>query len=178
MPLQFDVNVFAAKNRAESFEKLARSFFPARAERMGERAFLAASEADQSAAAMFEFMRFDCAFSFCRAEFHPGDQAAQVFVSFGRSDQQRIAPTNHATDFRADVRANAEFVCGQVELWRAIKAIAIEQRHRGHAKRGAGSCQLLWRRTASEKTKCRAGVQFDVHQSYTPRTNHLSSSPS
>ena len=57
-----------------------------------------------------------------------GDQAAKILVPFVRSDQQRIAPALHASHFRADVRANADFVCSQIKLWRAIKSIAIQQK--------------------------------------------------
>ena len=133
---------------------------------MGERAFVAAGEADQAAVRIFQFCCFDGAFAFCGAEFHSRNQAAKIFVALGGSDQQRIAPAVHASDFRADMRANADFLRGQIKSWCAIEAIAIEQRHGRHAERGAGARQFFGRRSTFEKTESGAGMQFDIHQSY------------
>ena len=86
--LQFDVNIVMAKEFAEFLDNFACGFFPAGTECMRQRAFVAAGEADQSSTEVLQLAGLNRAFTFCCSEFHARNQAAKVFVSFRRSDQQ------------------------------------------------------------------------------------------
>ena len=118
------------------------------------------------------FSRGDTAFIFCRAQLHAGDQPAEILISLPCFDEQRIAKSTSRCNFRADVRPNFVFHRGVVKARRSIKAVAIEQRHcRKLDLRGARR-QSFGKGSAFEEAESRASVEFDVHQSYTPRTNH------
>src|SRR5258708_1688643 len=119
-------------------------------------------------------MWFNCTLPFFRTEFHPCDQTAEIVISVRRRDEQRVAPSANTTYFCADVSLNARLSCGQIKSGRAIESVAVEQSHRGHAICGACMNQALGHGRSLQKTESRAGVKFDVHQSYTPRTDHFS----
>src|SRR5271168_2766316 len=111
----------------------ARFLFSARGQRVSKQAFASAGKANQAAAELRKLFCFDGAFAFWRAKLHTRDQLAKIAVSLRGSNQQRIAPSTHATYFRTDVRLNICFFCGQMKTRRAIKPVTIEQRHGWHA---------------------------------------------
>ena len=57
----------------------------------GERAFVAAGEADESFGVLFEFLCGDGAFAFFGAQFHFGDQAAEILVAGAGATRKRKA---------------------------------------------------------------------------------------
>ena len=64
MPLQFDVHIFAAERAAELFHALDRRFDPALRQRVRERAFCAARQADEAAAHLRDFFGLNASLSF------------------------------------------------------------------------------------------------------------------
>ena len=71
---------------------------------------------------------------------------------------------NVARDLRSNMRFNSSFFGGHMESWSAVDAIAIEQRHRWHFQLRAACNQAFGQGRAFEKTKCGAGVKFDVQE--------------
>ena len=132
---------------------------------MGEWAFSTACQTNQSAAKFFQLLRFDCALAFFRTQFHARDQATEIVISLPHGDEQRVAPSAHATDFRADVRLQARFFRREIKPRCAIQPIAVEQRHGWHAVGGACRNQRLGGRSAFEKAESGASMEFDIHQS-------------
>ena len=83
-------------------------------------------EADQAAGEFGEFVESGRAFALGRAQFHAGDQAAEVAVAFAGSGQQGVAAAVGAGDFRADVGAHAGLFGGHVETRCAVDAVAVD----------------------------------------------------
>ena len=119
-------------------------------------------EADQAAREFGEFLQRGRAFAFRRAQFHAGDQAAEVLVAFAGFGQQGIGASVGAGDFAADVGAHAGLLGGHVEARRAVDAVAVEQRHGGHVEAARSAGKLFRHAGAFEKAEGGAGVEFDV----------------
>ena len=64
-------------------------------------------EADQPAREFGEFLQGGRAFALRRAQFHAGDQAAEIAIAFARGGQQGVGASVSAGDFAADVGAHA-----------------------------------------------------------------------
>ena len=106
MPLQFDVNIFAAEYFAElphAFALLAS--IPPCASACASGPSSPPVRQIRPAACFGDFFRRNAAFAFRRAQFHARDQAAKILIAGARFNQQRIAPAIGRSDFRADVRA-------------------------------------------------------------------------
>ena len=65
----------------------------------GERAFVAAGEADESFGMFFEFFMRDGAFAFLGAQLHFGDQAAEILVAGAGGDEQGKAECFVTSEF-------------------------------------------------------------------------------
>ena len=102
---------------------------------------------------------------FGSAQFHARDETAKIPIAGSRLREQHITPAIGRSDLRPDVRPQSEFLCSHVKTRRAVHAVTIEQRHGGDFAFGAHTRQFLGRRSAFEKAKCGARVQFDVAQS-------------
>jgi len=89
--LQFDVDILGAENADELIELVFGFVASALVQCCGERAFVAAGEADESFGVLFEFLRGDGAFAFLHAQLHFGDQAAEILVAGAGSDEERNA---------------------------------------------------------------------------------------
>jgi hypothetical protein len=68
-----------------------------------------------------------------------------------------------ACDFGSDVRLDAGTLSSQMEAWRAINPIAVEQRHSPHMECGAGRDQVLRQGSAFEEAESRTRVKLNVH---------------
>jgi hypothetical protein len=66
-----------------------------------------------------------------------------------------------ACHFGADVSFEPDFIGREVKAWRAVDAIAVEQRHGRHVVVGTHANQFLGQGRAFEKAECGAGVEFD-----------------
>ncbi len=93
-----------------------------------------AGEADEAAGEFGDLFEGGGAFALFGAQLHAGDQAAEVLVAFASFDQQRIGDAVGAGDLGADVRADAGLLGGHVEARRAVDAVAVDDRHGGHAE--------------------------------------------
>ena len=129
MPLQLDIYIVAPKNPAEPSHTFDSAFDAAAAERMRQRAFFAARQADEPGGMFRQFFRGDRAFAFRRAQFHARDQAAEILITSPRFGQQRVAEAINGGNFSPDMRANVIFSRSKMKARRAINAIAIQQRH-------------------------------------------------
>src|SRR6266568_4859115 len=116
------------------------------------------------------------------AQFITGDEAAEILVAklrlgeYGKAHRlngnlmrqplrrthalARIAYGNLGSNMRPRPRP----LCSDVEAWRAVESVAIEQCHGGHIELGAARHQQLGQRCAFEKTEGGAGMEFDVHR--------------
>ena len=117
-----------------------------------------AGEADQPAREFRELFQGGGAFALLGSQLHAGDQAAEVAVAFARFHQQRIGEPVGAGDLRADVRADSGFLRSHVEARRAVHAVAVDERHGGHAETGAGSREFFGHGRTFEKAEAGAGV--------------------
>ena len=72
-------------------------------------------EADQALGEFGQLIESGRALAFFGAQFHAGDQAAQVPVPRTRFHQQRIGNAVGAGDLRTDVRAHARLLGGHVK---------------------------------------------------------------
>ena len=64
--------------------------------------------------------------------------------------------------FCSDVRLDLELFRCQMETWRTIDAVGVEQRHGGHVEPGTGRYQFLGQGRSFEEAESRAGVKLDV----------------
>jgi hypothetical protein len=88
MALEFDVDVFLAKDVGETLDRAAgfgrASFF----ERAGERAFFASGEADDTSGVLGEFvLKYRSFFFSLCAQLHSGDELAEILVAGAGGDQ-------------------------------------------------------------------------------------------
>src|SRR5581483_2077678 len=102
--LQFDINVFAAKNAGETFNGSAGFVCSAVSESVGEEAIIAAGKADQAVGKFGEVFftggnggRISVLGS---THFHAGDQAAEVLVAGARGDEERQVVSGFTTETR------------------------------------------------------------------------------
>ena len=100
--LQFDVDIFGAEDADELIDLAASFVDAALLQGCGERAFVAAGEADQAFGVFFEFLCADCAFAFLGAQLHFGDQAAEVLVAGAGGDEEGKTECHHGLSFRAE----------------------------------------------------------------------------
>ena len=128
-----------------------------------ERAFVTSGEANEASGMFGDFFGRDVSFTLFGAQFHARDQAAEILVSRARFDEQWIAPSGRRCDLGADVGADGNLFCGEMEPRRAVDAVAIEQSHGAHAQFGAESGEFFGHGSAFEKAEGGAGVEFDVH---------------
>jgi hypothetical protein len=120
VPLQFDVHILAPKNRDEFPHTLHPAGDASSLERVLERPFFSAGEANEAGHMLRHFFRRDAAFIFRCAQLHASDQAAEVLISRLRFNEDRIAISAGGRDFGADVRANFIFQCGVMKARRSI----------------------------------------------------------
>ena len=125
-------------------------------------------ETDQPVREFGEFLQGGRAFALRRAQFHAGDQAAEVPVAFAGSGQQGIGASVGAGDFAADVCPHAGLFGRHVESWRTVDAIAVQQRHGGHVQACACAGKLFRHAGAFQKAEGGARVQFDVSVMHRP----------
>ena len=91
MTLQFDVDVAGTKDSDQLIDS-ASSFFDATLlQSCRKRALRTAGKADEAVGVFFEFFCADCAFAFFGAQFHFGDQAAEILITGARCDEKRKA---------------------------------------------------------------------------------------
>ena len=136
MALQFDVKCFSRRTVSRNGDRAA----PARQTSPAE------NSANSSGSGR--------AFAFFGAHLHAGDQAAQILIAGAIFGQQRITDAIGASDFGADVRANAGLFCGHVEARGAGDVVAVENRQGGEVELGgSGRPVLRAREDPSRKLK-------------------------
>ena len=137
MPLQFEINIFPAKNIRQQLGLPARRFHAALRQGRAHGTFVSARKANQAGGMRGNFRHAGGAFALAAlAQFVAGDEPAKVLISSSRLGQQRQPPALAIffhRDLGADVRLDPQFFCRTVKAWRAIDAVAIEQRQRRHA---------------------------------------------
>ena len=121
-------------------------------------------EADQAAREFGQLIECGRAFALLGAQLDAGDQPAEVLIAFARGRQQRVRVAVGASDFRANMGANAGLFRRHVKARRAIDAVAVQKSHGGRARLRAGSGHLFRHRSAFEKAETGACVQFHVHR--------------
>src|ERR1035437_7229005 len=123
-------------------------------------------EADQPAREFGEFVQGGCALALGGAQFHAGDQAAEVAVTFAGGSQQGVGAAVGAGDFAADVGAHAGLLGSHVETGRAVDAVTVDERHGGHVEIGACAGQVFRHAGAFEEAEGGACVEFDIGVSH------------
>jgi len=89
MALEFDVDVVVAEDAGEAIDDAASFSRAAFLESGGERAFVAACQADEAGGMLLQFVFEDVAFFFSlRAKLHTGDELAEVLVAGAGGDQE------------------------------------------------------------------------------------------
>ena len=135
-------------------------------EQVEEMGIRARGQADQ-ALGKFDELFVSCrAFSFFCAHLHACDQSAQVLVAGAIFGQQRVAVTVRASDFGADVRAEAGLFRGHVEAGGAGDVIAVQDREGRESELGGTGDQFFGDGGAFEEAESRAGVQFNIRASH------------
>src|ERR1035438_1457194 len=91
------------------------------------------------------------------AQLNLRNQTAKVLISGTRSNQKRkpastweiliscgdgALPRHHTRNFRPDMRLELNLFCGQMEAWRTVHSIPIEQCHRRHSEVDRKSTRL------------------------------------
>src|SRR6185437_5575882 len=87
MPLQFDIDIVATKNVAESLDAFHSARDSSMDERMRQRSFFAARKTDKANGFLRNFLGRDRTFSFACAQFHVSDKAAKILVACARFDE-------------------------------------------------------------------------------------------
>ena len=118
-------------------------------------------ETDQPAREFGKFLKSGGAFALRRAQFHAGDEAAEVPVAFAGSGQQGVGAAVGAGDFAADVGAHTGLLGCHVETRRAVDAVTVQQRHGGHVEVGACAGKVFRHAGAFEETEGGPRVEFD-----------------
>ncbi len=122
----------------------------------------AAREADQSFRIFGDIFGRRRAFVLFRTQLSPGDQPAQVSVAGSIAHQQWINSSIGTGDLRADVRADAGLLGGEVKAGRAVQAIAIEQRDGGKLQLGGLRRDRFGQGSAAQEAEGRPCVQLHV----------------
>ena len=149
MPLHFSENVLAAKHLQRTIKR-----------------FVCRRQTNQPLSKLRQLFRRGRALAFFRAQFHARHEAAKVLIAGAIFHQQRILESVGASDLRADVRADAGFLCREMEARRAIDAIAIDQRQRRIAEVRSRLRQRLGQRRPLQETECRVRVQLYIRFSH------------
>jgi hypothetical protein len=88
MALQFHVDIAAAKDASQAFDRALRLLHPASGQRGGQRTFIASGKAHYPGGMFLQFFMPDCSFAFLRAQLHSGDQAAEILIAkAGRNEE-------------------------------------------------------------------------------------------
>ncbi len=149
MTLDFSENIGAAEGLKSAIERFGRR-----------------READQPLGKLGHLLRRGRALAFFGAQFHAGDQTAEVPITGAVFGEQGILEAVRAGDLRADMRPDAGLGRRHVKARRAIDAVPIHQRHRRIAEAGRGLGQLFRQRRALQKTEGRVRVQLDIGLSH------------
>ena len=123
---------------------------------------IAAGQTDQAARILRDLVFRHRAFTFWHAQFHACQEPAKILIAFPGFGEKRIADTGCGSDFSADVRLYAGFLRSEVEPWRAVNSVAIEERNRRHRIFGAYANKFFGQGSALEKAECGAGMELDV----------------
>jgi hypothetical protein len=160
--LDLDVAARAAEDRDESQEDAAGTVHVAGGQPRRERAARAPGEAHEPGGARLEIVeRRRRGFG---SELQPRDQAAEVLVAFTILHEQRQARAVGERDLTADDRPDARVERRAGEARRAVHAVPVHQRHRGHpeARRLRGEGLRLG--GALEERERGLRVQLDEHR--------------
>ena len=132
-----------------------------------------ARHADQASGEFGEFFQCGRAFAFLGAQFHAGDQAAQVLVAFAGFRQQGIGDAVDAIDLRTDMRADGRLFRRHVEARCAVDPVAVHDGHGRHAEFRARAGQFLGHGSAFQEAEAGARVKLDVCLSHSclPQTS-------
>ena len=84
MPLQFDIDVVAAKNSAELLDAFHSARDSSMGKRMRQRPLFTARKADKARGFFRDFIGRDGTFSLARGHFHASDEAAKILVACAR----------------------------------------------------------------------------------------------
>ena len=164
MTLDLDVAARAPEDRDEPLQDAARSFHVAGEEPPRERAARAPGEAHEPGGARLEVVERRRGAPLGGAELQPRDQAAEVLVALAILHEQRQARAVGERDLAADDRPDARVERRAGEARRAVHAVPVHQRHRGHpeARRLCGEGLRLG--GALEERERRLRVQLDEHR--------------
>src|SRR5215831_2424932 len=157
--LEFDIYVLIAKPIQEPLEYRA-----AIVGRNGfrQRTVFAARQTNQPTSMGGQFIFCDRAFTLRGTEFHARHQTAEVLVALASFDEQRIAHAGCRSHFGADVGLDAGFFSREMESWRAVNAITIEERHCRHTVFGARTGEFFGQSSAIEEAESGRSVEFNI----------------
>lgn len=104
----------------------------------------------------------DSGFAFLAAEVRARGEATDVLIAGAILGEERKNGAIFHGEFDPDDGAKAGFFGFEEEPGRAVKAIAIEQRHRGKAATRRIFGELLGQGSAAQEAEGAAAVEFDV----------------
>ena len=165
MALQFDIDVAGSERAGEAGEGFGGVVV---LQREGERAFVASGEAEQAVGELGEiFKRGGRLIARLRifrssAQFHAGDQAAEILIAGARLDKERVASSILRGYFSADVGLDAGFFRAHVKAGGTVDAIDIGERHGGAVVRCSDGGVFLRDARAAQETEGGTGVELDV----------------
>ena len=187
--LEFDVDIVGAVEADESFEEGAGGGFAACCECGGERAFVAAGEAEEAGGILGEVVVGGCAFGLGGlTHFELGDELAEILIAGAGGAEEGETTSRPGTrasgatpalmgepggwsearaecgggDFCADVGADAVALAAGVHAGGAVEAVAVEEGDGGDFEfEGAGD-EVFGLGSAFEEGEGAGGVELDV----------------
>ena len=170
--LEFDIDIFAAEDFGELVKERSGVGDASLGECVGERTGFVSGKADEACGAIFQFVeRGDRGGAFWRAELGGGDQSAEILISGASCSEERVVGGLVAfifsfvfgdSEFGSDVRFDFGVLGGEVETWRSVEAVVVEEGYGWHAVVGASADEGFGQGSAFQKAESRAGVEFDI----------------
>jgi hypothetical protein len=183
--LELDVDVVATVEADELFEAGAGGGFASCCEGCGERAFVAACEAEEPFGILSEIVEGSSAFSFGGlAHFELRDELAEILVADARGAEERktggfvwvlvgdpgrwceAGAECGGGDFGAYVGADAVALAGGVHARGAVEAVAVEEGDGGDFEFHRARKEVLGLGGSFEEAEGAGGVELDVGLSH------------
>src|ERR1051325_5345217 len=101
MPLQFDIDIFAAEDTNQLIERLPPRFI---GNIFRERPMFASGKANKTASILRDFVLGNCALSLWSAKFHTCEKPAKIVITLLSCGEQRVPDSCRRSDFCADMR--------------------------------------------------------------------------
>ena len=84
VPLQLYINIAAAENTGQAFDRPPRLVHTALRQRSRQWAVISAGEADQAVGVFLQLVCANMPFAFFRAQLHPGNEVAKILIAGAR----------------------------------------------------------------------------------------------